>query len=413
MSPVCDTGRGDGARGRPDGRGRGPRRRQRGDRRGAGSRGRRERGVDDPGRAPGGDLARDPVPPHRLAGGARGGDPQLRGGSRNPSQRPGSGAGGGARGGRARGAGAADAREGRAPGRLLRDRRPSPVRRTGRPAGGAVRALQPDREPRAAADRGAAGRVRGPGAARVPGAAGRRDEAARAAGGARLQRARPAVGAVRVVRPAHRLPPPAGPAGRMARRGGRPGQLPAAARHVRSATPDRAPPLAPGRGDARRAGRRRAALPRGRRGGADPGVLPGRRAVTAAVRAVVRDGAQAERVPDAASIAVADLTDAAGLTAALDDAAAVYYITPAFAAQEVAFGSNVISAALAVGLPHLVYHSVLHAPTPAMPHHRRKAEVELALRESPLAWTILQPAIYAQTALQFLDLAGGQLNAPF
>ena len=133
----------------------------------------------------------------------------------------------------------------------------------------------------------------------------------------------------------------------------------------------------------------------------------------AAVRAVVRDGAQAERVPDAASIAVADLTDAAGLTAALDDAAAVYYIPPAFAAQEVAFGSNVISAALAVGLPHLVYHSVLHAPTPAMPHHRRKAEVELALRESPLAWTILQPAIYAQTALQFLDLAGGQLNAPF
>ena len=133
----------------------------------------------------------------------------------------------------------------------------------------------------------------------------------------------------------------------------------------------------------------------------------------AAVRAVVRDGAQAERVPDAASIAVADLTDAAGLTAALDDAAAVYYIPPAFAAQEVAFGSNVISAALAVGLPHLVYHSVLHAPTPAMPHHRRKAEVELALRESPLAWTILQPAIYAQTPLQFLDLARDRLNAPF
>lgn len=136
-----------------------------------------------------------------------------------------------------------------------------------------------------------------------------------------------------------------------------------------------------------------------------------RRGVT--VRAVVRDPAQAERVPEAADVAVADLGDVAGLTAALHDAAAVYYIPPAFAAEEVAFGSNVISAALAVGLPHLVYHSVLHAPTPAMPHHRRKSEVELALRESSLAWTILQPAIYAQTPLQFLDLARGRLDAPF
>lgn len=133
----------------------------------------------------------------------------------------------------------------------------------------------------------------------------------------------------------------------------------------------------------------------------------------AAVRAVVRDGSRSEGLPEVRDVAVADLGDVAGLTAALDGAGAAYYVPPPFEDREVAFGANVIAAAGAVGLPHLVYHSVLHPDTPAMPHHRRKSQVELALRESPLTWTVLQPAMYAQTPLRFLDAERGLLTASF
>jgi NAD(P)H dehydrogenase (quinone) len=159
-------------------------------------------------------------------------------------------------------------------------------------------------------------------------------------------------------------------------------------------------------------------------GAADVAVLgaagqTGRRVVRALarrganVRAVVREARPAAEQPEAADVEAADLGDAAALTGALAGAGAVYHVPPAFSAQEVAFGANVIAAARAAGVRRVVYHSVLHAFTPSMPHHRRKAEVELALRESPLTWTVVQPAMYAQTPLQFLDPARTQLTAPF
>ena len=48
-----------------------------------------------------------------------------------------------------------------------------------------------------------------------------------------------------------------------------------------------------------------------------------------------------------------------------------------------------------------------------MPHHVRKSRVELALRESPLAWTIVQPAMYIQTPLAFLNDRRDELNPGF
>ena len=100
---------------------------------------------------------------------------------------------------------------------------------------------------------------------------------------------------------------------------------------------------------------------------------------------------------------VVELADHDSLSAGMEGARTVHYIPPTYDAAEESYGANVIAAAGLAGVERLVYHSVLHAPTPAMPHHWRKARVEMLLRDSPLAWTILQPAMYVQTALAFLS----------
>lgn len=133
----------------------------------------------------------------------------------------------------------------------------------------------------------------------------------------------------------------------------------------------------------------------------------------ARVRAVVHRDTQAGLVPRAAEAVPVELADTEALAEALSDAAAAYYIPPVFHPHEVRLGANVIAAAERAGLPRLVYHSVLHAPTRAMPHHWRKSQVEAALRDSALRWTILQPAMYAQTPLAFLDRTRHTLRIGF
>ena len=131
------------------------------------------------------------------------------------------------------------------------------------------------------------------------------------------------------------------------------------------------------------------------------------------VKAVVHHHNQAALTPEAAEIEAIGLDNVAGLTSVLKNAAVAYYIPPVFNAREEEFGANIISAAIAAKLPRLVYHSVMHASTPSMPHHARKARVELALRESPLTWTIIQPAMYSQTPLAFLNTERTQLRVGF
>ena len=133
----------------------------------------------------------------------------------------------------------------------------------------------------------------------------------------------------------------------------------------------------------------------------------------ARVRAVVHRMEQAETTPEAAAVQALELQDMAALTTALQDVAVAYYIPPTFDADEEEFGANMINAALMAKLPRLVYHSVLHSATPAMPHHHRKSMVELALRESPLTWTIVQPAMYMQTPLAFANAERTRLTVGF
>jgi NAD(P)H dehydrogenase (quinone) len=133
----------------------------------------------------------------------------------------------------------------------------------------------------------------------------------------------------------------------------------------------------------------------------------------ARVRAVVHRREQSGQVPEAAVVDTANFDNVDDLIRVLTDVAVAYYIPPAFNVHEERFGANVIAAALAARLPRLVYHSVLHAATPAMPHHHRKAMVELALRDSALTWTIVQPAMYAQTPLAFLNQERTQITVGF
>ena len=131
------------------------------------------------------------------------------------------------------------------------------------------------------------------------------------------------------------------------------------------------------------------------------------------VRALIHRTAQRSLFDHAVDCRVVELDDRETLTDALRGAGAAYYIPPVFNAAEETFGDNVIAAAEMAGTRRLVYHSVLHAPTPDMPHHARKARVELALRHSSLDWTVVQPAMYVQTPLAFLDVDRGTLSPGF
>ena len=133
----------------------------------------------------------------------------------------------------------------------------------------------------------------------------------------------------------------------------------------------------------------------------------------AAVRALVHRDDQAERVPEAAEARAVDLQDVPQLTRAFAGMDAAYYVPPAFDSREEQYGANVIGAAESAGLPRLVYHSVMHSATPSMVHHLRKSRVELALRESPLAWTVLEPCIYSQSILRFLSEDRAELRVGF
>lgn len=160
-----------------------------------------------------------------------------------------------------------------------------------------------------------------------------------------------------------------------------------------------------------RVGRPRVAV-LGAAGQTGAALLPELVARGAAVRAVVRPGASVS-LPEGVERAEADFADVEALTEALSGIDAVYHIPPTYSPHEVAFGRNVMKAATRVGGVRLVYHSVMHAETPDMPHHWRKWQVEELLRESALSWTIVRPAMYAQTALAFLNRARTRLRLPF
>ena len=123
----------------------------------------------------------------------------------------------------------------------------------------------------------------------------------------------------------------------------------------------------------------------------------------ASVRALAHRPDQVQAMQDlgAHEIVVGDMLDQATMASATSGARAVYHICSNMNPDEVAIGQVVIAAARSAGIEHLVYHSVLHPQTQAMPHHWRKLRVEEQLLESGLTHTILQPAAYMQNVLAY------------
>ena len=119
------------------------------------------------------------------------------------------------------------------------------------------------------------------------------------------------------------------------------------------------------------------------------------------VRALVRDAGQAKRLKGwgIEETIAGDMRDVETLKKAARGTRAIYHICPNLSKAEISIGQEIIAAASASGVEHLVYHSVLHPQIEAMPHHWLKMKVEAALFESGVPFTILQPAAYMQNVL--------------
>ena len=148
------------------------------------------------------------------------------------------------------------------------------------------------------------------------------------------------------------------------------------------------------------------------------------RAVTAAlrdawnVRALGRHDAQGEALAACGyDVLVGDMTDRATLDALVDGVDAVYHICPNFHPDEVGIGT--LLAEVTDGIERLVYHSVLHPQTEAMPHHWRKLRVEellVARRRGRV--TFLRPAPYVQNLTPYVEAAlggdtDGEIRLPY
>jgi NAD(P)H dehydrogenase (quinone) len=135
------------------------------------------------------------------------------------------------------------------------------------------------------------------------------------------------------------------------------------------------------------------------------------------VRALARRPDQAAVLQDSGvtDVVIEDLLDEVGMVRAMAGVQAVYLIAPNVHPEEGRIGEIAIDAARTAGVQRMVYHSVLHPQTRAMPHHWQKLAVEERLFESGLDFTILQPAAYMQNLLPYWDMpvADGRYRVPY
>ena len=121
------------------------------------------------------------------------------------------------------------------------------------------------------------------------------------------------------------------------------------------------------------------------------------------VRGLAHSGTGAAKIlaAGAAESVVGELADGGTVEKLLRGVRALYHICPNMHPDEVTIGATVLACAQAAGLEHLVYHSVLHPQTAAMPHHWHKLLVEERIFASGLPFTILQPAAYMQNLASY------------
>ncbi len=118
----------------------------------------------------------------------------------------------------------------------------------------------------------------------------------------------------------------------------------------------------------------------------------------AKVRGLVRKPEQVAEAKfrGAVEVAVGDLADFEGLRAALERVDAVFHVGPVFAPDEIQMGWNMIQAAARAGVRKFVFSSVTHPILSELPNDAAKAQVEQALIDSDLDYTILHPTVLFQ-----------------
>lgn len=121
------------------------------------------------------------------------------------------------------------------------------------------------------------------------------------------------------------------------------------------------------------------------------------------VRALVHRKSHRARIEavGATEIITGNMAERATLDQLLRGVRAVYHICPNMHPDEVAIGTMLLASAQAADVQHVVYHSVLHPQTIAMPHHWHKLLVEERIFASGLPFTILQPTAYMQNLLGY------------
>jgi len=135
------------------------------------------------------------------------------------------------------------------------------------------------------------------------------------------------------------------------------------------------------------------------------------------VRAMVLRPEQVEEALalGASEALVGNFLKPADLSRCVDGVRAVYHICPNVHPLEVEIGEATLAAARSAGVDRFVFHSVLYPDVETMPHHWLKFRVEQKLKESGLAYTILQPCAYMQNVLA--QIRGmrelGKLEVPY
>jgi uncharacterized protein YbjT (DUF2867 family) len=94
--------------------------------------------------------------------------------------------------------------------------------------------------------------------------------------------------------------------------------------------------------------------------------------------------------------AIGDLRERASVEAALQGMEILFYIAPAFLADEASIGKQVVEAAVRAGVRRIVFSSVIHPTLASLDNHWEKGPVENAIFESGLEYVILQPTIFYQ-----------------
>ncbi|MGP4099730.1 NmrA/HSCARG family protein [Nonomuraea sp. KM90] len=123
------------------------------------------------------------------------------------------------------------------------------------------------------------------------------------------------------------------------------------------------------------------------------------------VRALVRDpgtAAAARLARAGAELIAGDMDDRDGIDAAVRGAYGVFSVQPAFIApdyaeNELRRGLNVVDAAMAAGVRHLVYASVASADrATGIPHWEIKWEIEQYIRAHDVPATVLRPVTFME-----------------